>query len=101
MTPTRGAIVRAHYETHVGSRVLMTLTRADGRPIPFGATASQAHQDGEFIVGDGGQVYLTGMHEQGTVKVSWGKTADSHCTAAYHLPSKDDSAVLNITAQCV
>ena len=101
VTPTRGAIVRAHYETHVGSRVLMTLTRADGRPIPFGATASQAHQDGEFIVGDGGQVYLTGMHEQGTVKVSWGKTADSHCTAAYHLPSKDDSAVLNITAQCV
>lgn len=101
VTPTRGAIVRAHYETHVGSRVLMTLTRADGRPIPFGATASQAHQDGEFIVGDGGQVYLTGMHEQGTVKVSWGKTADSHCTAAYHLPAKDDSAVLNITAQCV
>uniref|UniRef100_UPI00398429EF fimbria/pilus outer membrane usher protein n=1 Tax=Enterobacter mori TaxID=539813 RepID=UPI00398429EF len=101
VTPTRGAIVRAHYETHVGSRVLMTLKRADGRAIPFGATASQAHQDGEFIVGDGGQVYLTGMHEKGTVNVSWGKTADSHCAAAYHLPAKDDGAVLNITAQCV
>lgn len=101
VTPTHGAIVRAHYETHVGSRVLMTLKRADGRAIPFGATASQAHQDGEFIVGDGGQVYLTGMHEKGTVDVSWGKTADSHCTAAYHLPAKDDGAVLNITAQCV
>ncbi len=101
VTPTRGAIVRAHYETHVGSRVLMTLKRADGRPIPFGATASQAHQDGEFIVGDGGQVYLTGMHETGTVNVSWGKTADSHCKATYHLPTKADGPVLNVTAQCV
>lgn len=101
MTPTRGAIVRAHYETHVGSRVLMTLIRADGSPIPFGATASQAHQDGEFIVGDGGQVYLTGMLEKGTIDVSWGQTANSHCTAIYHLPTKDDAAVINITAQCV
>ena len=101
VTPTRGAIVRAHYETHVGSRVLMTLKRADGRPIPFGATASQARQEGEFIVGDGGQVYLTGMQETGTINVSWGKTADSHCTAAYHLPVKDQNPVLNITAQCV
>ena len=101
VTPTRGAIVRAHYETHVGSRVLMILKRADGRPIPFGATASQAHEDGEFIVGDGGQVYLTGMHETGTVNVSWGKTADSHCKATYHLPTKADGPVLNVTAQCV
>lgn len=101
VTPTRGAIVRAHYETHVGSRVLMTLIRADGSPIPFGATASQAHQDGEFIVGDGGQVYLTGMLEKGTIDVSWGQTANSHCTAIYHLPTKDDAAVINITAQCV
>ncbi|HDR2789827.1 TPA: fimbrial biogenesis outer membrane usher protein [Enterobacter asburiae] len=101
VTPTRGAIVRAHYETHVGSRVLMTLKRADGSAIPFGATASQAHQDGEFIVGDGGQVYLTGMQEKGTVDVSWGQTADSHCAATYHLPTKDNGAVINITAQCV
>lgn len=79
----------------------MTLKRADGRPIPFGATASQARQEGEFIVGDGGQVYLTGMQETGTINVSWGKTADSHCTAAYHLPVEDQNPVLNITAQCV
>jgi len=101
VTPTRGAVVRAHYDTHVGSRVLMTLQRADGHPLPFGATASQAHEEGEFIVGDGGQVYLTGMHQQGTINVSWGKDANSHCSAAYHLPTASDSQIINVTAQCV
>ncbi|MEH0886011.1 fimbria/pilus outer membrane usher protein [Enterobacter sp. UNJFSC 003] len=101
VTPTRGAVVRARYATHVGSRVLMTLQRADGRPIPFGATASQAHEDGEFIVGDGGEVYLTGMHANGTVTVSWGKEANSRCSASYHLPSASDDHIINVTAQCV
>ena len=96
VTPTRGAIVRAHYETHVGSRVLMTLKRADGRPIPFGATASQAHEDGEFIVGDGGQVYLTGMHETGTVNVSWGKPPTAIARQLITCPPKPTALFLTL-----
>ncbi|MEB6379246.1 fimbrial biogenesis outer membrane usher protein [Leclercia adecarboxylata] len=100
VTPTRGAVVRASFDTRVGSRVLLTLTRADGRPVPFGATAAPAHESGEFIVGDGGQVYLTGMHARGQVNVSWGKGAEAHCSAHYQLPSRSADPVISITAQC-
>ena len=40
VVPTRGAIVRAEYKTAIGHRVLMTLTRPGGKPVPFGAMAS-------------------------------------------------------------
>lgn len=100
ITPTRGAVVRTHFNTRVGSRVLLTLTRADGRPVPFGATAAPAHESGEFIVGDGGQVYLTGMHARGSVNVSWGKGAGAHCSAHYQLPSRSADPVISVTAQC-
>ena len=99
VTPTRGAVVRARFDTRVGSRVLLTLTRADGRPVPFGATAA-INKSGEFIVGDGGQVYLTGMHASGRVNVSWGKGADAHCSAHYQLPSRTADPVISLTAQC-
>lgn len=50
--PTRGAVVLADYQTKVGARMMMTLTRADGRPVPFGATASlMGSEDGGSIVG--------------------------------------------------
>ena len=100
ITPTRGAVVRPHFNTRVGSRVLLTLTRADGRPVPFGATAAPAHESGEFIVGDGGQVYLTGMHARGSVNVSWGKGPGAHCSAHYQLPSRSADPVISVTAQC-
>ncbi|MCU6670726.1 fimbrial biogenesis outer membrane usher protein [Enterobacteriaceae bacterium H4N4] len=100
VTPTRGAVVRASFDTRVGSRVLLTLTRADGRPVPFGATAAPAHDSGEFIVGDGGQVYLTGMHAQGNLNVNWGNGAGAHCSAHYHLPSHSADPVISVTAQC-
>ncbi|MFY9997603.1 MAG: fimbria/pilus outer membrane usher protein [Leclercia sp.] len=101
VTPTRGAIVRASFKTRVGNRMLLTLTRADGRPVPFGATAAAANESGEFIVGDAGQVYLTGMHARGNVNVSWGKGAAAHCSAHYQLPSNTADPVINVTARCV
>ncbi|MNC38960.1 Outer membrane usher protein FimD precursor [compost metagenome] len=101
VTPTRGAIVRASFKTRVGNRMLLTLTRADGRPVPFGATAAAANESGEFIVGDAGQVYLTGMHARGNVNVSWGKGAAAHCSAHYQLPSHTADPVINVTARCV
>ncbi|MGS9102741.1 fimbria/pilus outer membrane usher protein, partial [Salmonella enterica subsp. enterica serovar Infantis] len=39
VVPTRGAIVRARFDTRVCYRVLMNLTQANGKAVPFGATA--------------------------------------------------------------
>lgn len=101
VTPTRGAVVRASFDTRVGERVLMTLRRADGMPVPFGATASQAGEPEAFIVGEDGQVYLTGVKPQGTLRVSWGSRPDQRCEASWTLPAAQaDNPFINLSAQC-
>ncbi|MGP2543560.1 fimbria/pilus outer membrane usher protein [Yersinia sp. 2541 StPb PI] len=86
--PTRGAVVVANYQTKIGQRVMMTLQRSNGQPVPFGATVSDASTTSEngFIVGDEGQVYLTGMANSGKLLVQWGKNSDSQCVVDYQLP---------------
>lgn len=60
MVPTRGAVVKAEFVTHVGYRVLFRVLNANGKPVPFGAIA--AIQDASLadsgIVGDRGELYL-------------------------------------------
>ena len=100
VTPTRGAIVRASFDTRVGNRVLMTLAWKD-KPLPFGATVTPEDKSSEFIVGNDGLVYLTGLPQQGRLFVSWGKEASEHCVADYALTQeKDDTNIINAAAQC-
>ena len=89
VVPTRGAVVKASYKTSVGYRVLMTLKQTDGRAVPFGATVSVngAGEKQEFIVGEAGQVYLTGLESYGSLIVKWGSAADQRCNVTYILPN--------------
>ncbi|MEX3242387.1 FimD/PapC C-terminal domain-containing protein, partial [Serratia quinivorans] len=89
VTPTRGALVRATFIAKVGARVLMTLTQADGRPVPFGATVSEADQNAAqgSIVGDAGQVYLSGLADSGSLRVKWGNGSGGACRVNYRLPT--------------
>lgn len=104
VVPTRGAVVRASFDTHVGQRVLMTLLRTGGAPVPFGATVddpAQASVRG-FIVGDGGQVYLTGLADSGLLNVQWGKNAGEHCQVRFSLtkPTTDSAGVQMLNVPC-
>ncbi|WP_058911251.1 fimbria/pilus outer membrane usher protein [Entomohabitans teleogrylli] len=90
VTPGQGAVVVADFDTRVGRRVLMTVSYQEG-PVPFGASVSQ--QNGSSgIVGDGGQVYLTGVADEGDLRVSW--NGSQRCTVHYRLPEPTDSGVL-------
>ncbi|CAI2793938.1 Outer membrane usher protein fimD precursor [Serratia grimesii] len=86
VVPTRGAIVRATFSGHTGSRMLMTLLGSDGKPLPFGTMVTADDRGG--IVGDAGQVYLSGMGKAGTVKAAWGTGAGSACTVHYRLTDR-------------
>ncbi|MEO3989024.1 fimbria/pilus outer membrane usher protein [Pseudocitrobacter cyperus] len=86
VTPTRGAIVRAHFNTQIGKRVLMTLTRSNGEVVPFGAIVNAENNNSGFIVGDNGLVYLTGMSAKGSLQVKWGSKSNEHCQIAFNLP---------------
>ncbi|CAI1031759.1 Outer membrane usher protein fimD precursor [Serratia fonticola] len=101
VVPTRGAVVRARYQTSVGSRVLMTLLYQGGKPVPFGAIVSAGNsKDAEgFIVGDAGQVYLTGLEQSGQLKVQWGSGADEQCRVDYTLP-QNVNGITTINGQC-
>lgn len=100
VVPTQGALVRATFKARVGVRALMTLTR-NGKPIPFGATVSVPDNDNASIVGDGGQVYLSGLPLNGKLKVQWGDTPDKQCVASYSLPEGSlQQAITRTKAGC-
>lgn len=97
--PTRGAVVLAHYDTAVGYQILMKLTR-QGKPLPFGTMVNLVHSNerhsddlsafgGNGIVGDGGEVWLSGMPEQGRIKVIWGEGTAGTCMVNYALSARE------------
>lgn len=95
VVPTRGAVVLADYKTEQGRQVLMTLLRPGHQPVPFGAMAvakgAETHgDDNSAIVGDGGQVFLTGLADEGTLTVQWGSNTDQHCLVPFRLPAARD-----------
>lgn len=103
VVPTRGAVVRANYTASVGQRVLMTLLRQGNVPAPFGATVTDlaAASAQGFIVGEAGQVYLTGLNDSGTLQVQWGKGAGEQCRVNYRLPkAPPQSGVMTVNGQC-
>ncbi|CRY55227.1 outer membrane usher protein [Yersinia intermedia] len=86
--PTKGAVVKANFATRVGYQVLVTLSKSSGL-IPFGAVVSVEGSAGEepntSIVGDAGQVYLSGLPESGRLKVKWGGDTSQQCNVAFSL----------------
>ncbi|ENZ2229779.1 fimbria/pilus outer membrane usher protein [Salmonella enterica] len=105
VVPTRGAVVRANFEANVGYRVLMTITYPDKNTVPFGARVRDLAQKQEqiFIVGDNGQVYLTGMSGKGQLVVKWGNHPDQLCKVNYSLPSlaTEIKGIRLMTGHCV
>lgn len=95
VTPTQGAVVMADFNTRVGRRVLMTLLYR-GLPVPFGAQAKMK-EGGSGIVGDDGQVYLTGVPDEGDITVNW--NGKQQCVAHYRLPENAANAPVTETEQ--
>ncbi|KGT88768.1 hypothetical protein NG99_21070 [Erwinia typographi] len=96
VVPTRGAVVRAEFKGHTGSRLVMTLTH-NGQPVPFGAMVTA--EDSTGLVGDDGQVYLSGMPAEGSVRADWG--AGRSCTSRYRLPpGYEHLPVIRLMGQC-
>ncbi|WP_419236830.1 fimbria/pilus outer membrane usher protein [Serratia fonticola] len=92
VVPTRGAVIPARFATRIGGRALMTLIRGDGTPVPYGALATLGGQGvGTGVVGEAGQVYLTGLPEQGQLMAKW---SGGQCWVAYTLPATKGSAGL-------
>lgn len=104
VVPTRGAVVRAVYQADVGQRALINLKRTNGKPVPFGAIVSMNNKDTAnhgFIVGDNGQVYVTGQSNNLDFTVKWGEDATQICRVNTVLSeSKNDASITQFDALC-
>lgn len=89
--PTQGAVVLADFVTRVGRRVIINLRYHD-KAVPFGATATVAVDERDKqppnigIVGGDGDVYLSGVPDEGQLDVQWGTAANQRCIASFVLP---------------
>ncbi|HEY9270366.1 fimbria/pilus outer membrane usher protein [Achromobacter sp.] len=89
LVPTRGAVIQAGFETVVGYRLMMTLTRKDNSVVPFGARIDNEAGEEIGIVGPDGQAFVTGAQQSGTMRIVWGRDARDSCSVSYSLPEDD------------
>ncbi|NWA62462.1 fimbrial biogenesis outer membrane usher protein [Pantoea sp. B9002] len=103
VTPTRGAVVLADFKTQRGHQVMMTLRKANGDYVPFGATAKLLLKEGEqnngSIVGDEGLLYISGMPDSGSLDVQWGRGADASCQVRFNLKSASENQMDGVPLQ--
>ncbi|WP_176110321.1 fimbria/pilus outer membrane usher protein [Izhakiella australiensis] len=104
--PTRGAVVRAIFNPRVGYQALITM-KNNNRPLRFGSTVTVISENNDAdtsIVGEAGQVYLTGLATRGKLFAKWGAGTGEQCRAAFDLShskaASDYNPVRNITVDC-
>lgn len=78
-TPSRESLVLAEYETRVGLRVFLTLTR-NGKPLPLASVVRAGDISG--ITDEHGRVYLAGVPESAQLQVSLAG-GESLCTVPF------------------
>lgn len=84
---TEGAIGYVNFSTARGHNAYVTLTRADGKPVPFGASVQDKHTNKEVgIVGEAGVTYLLGVKAQAELVAVWD---DVNRCALAALPEED------------
>lgn len=105
VTPTKGAVVKARFNSHYGYKALVTLKNGSGY-VPFGAMVNLVGGDNSdeqsFIVGDLGQVYISGLKsEKGSLLVRWGNDANNNCKSHYNLVGQPSAGnMYKTTATC-
>ena len=86
--------MKANFTTRIGYKVLMTLKQGD-QYVPLGAIATLVANDttnpASSIVGDEGQVYLTGLPLKGELRMKWGSRAEQQCKVSFDLSDPTSS----------
>jgi outer membrane usher protein len=82
VTPQRGAIVLAPFKVTVG-RMMLDIKKANGKPPPFGARVIDPDGEEVGMVGPGGQSFITGAGDHGTLRVRWSKRAGDECNVSF------------------
>lgn len=88
--PTNQAIVAANFSPIIGHKAFINIYY-NHKYVPFGSTATVRGTKSTSFVGDNGELYISGLSEEGIIDVKWGSSADEECTVHYKLPDDADS----------
>lgn len=97
LVPTKGAAVTANFDARVGMRALITLLY-QGKAVPFGTIVSLDNTTA--IVGDDGEVWLTGLRDVVSFTAQWGEESNERCSGTIKVPSSSTSGILKTTVNC-
>ncbi|MGJ8522470.1 Outer membrane usher protein FimD [Carnimonas sp. R-84981] len=103
VVPTRGAVVRASFDTRSGRSVLVDGHLPDGSPIPLGANVFGTDGRSQGIVGPDGQAFITGVSEGQSLTVRWGDDSRQQCNLKLSLaaqPPSDSAGYDRASALC-
>ena len=99
VVPMRGAIVRAKFDSRIGKKAIIRATHR-GTHVPYGSVIKEETLNITNIVGPEGLSYLSGLSNQGTLKVSWGQDEDESCSGPYVLENTVDNSIAEIDLRC-
>lgn len=97
VVPTKGAAVPVNFDARVGRRGLITLIYL-GKPVPFGAIVTL--DSATAIVGDDGEVWLTGLQKSVAISVQWGEETGQQCKGTFTVPTESPANILKSTVNC-
>ena len=97
VVPTKGAAVSVNFEARVGKRGLIALLY-HGKPVPFGAIVTLGNATA--IVGDDGEVWLTGLQNDVALAVKWGEEAGEQCKGTFTVPAESAANIIKSTVHC-
>ena len=97
VVPTKGAAVPVNFDARVGRRGLITLIYL-GKPVPFGAIVTL--DSATAIVGDDGEVWLTGLQKSAAISVQWGEETGQQCKGTFTVPTESTANILKSTVNC-
>ncbi|WP_407972139.1 fimbria/pilus outer membrane usher protein [Burkholderia pyrrocinia] len=86
VAPRAGAVPLLRFATETGRSMLIRARRADGKPLPFGASVYDATGKQVGVVGQASRIFVRGIDDNGSLTVKWGDDSLSACRLTYELP---------------
>jgi len=101
VAPRAGSLVRLAFSTRASHGLMVDARTDDGRPLPFGAEATDGQGTNVGVVGQGSRLLLTGLQTSGPVQVQWGPGSDEQCVMQVQVPtSRSSDGYTVVEARC-
>jgi len=91
VAPRAGSVVMLQYETSSGRAVIISASREDNQPLPFGADVFDEGDAHVGVVGQNSKAFVRLPRDSGQLTVKWGPAGTDSCRIAYDLGALADS----------